>query len=402
MKASRDFALLLGATAISRAGTQVSMVALPLVAVVFLHASTFQAGLLATAETLAFLLIGLPAGVWADRLPLKPILVVADLVRGAVILTVPIAAGLGVLALPHLYAVAFAVGLATVFFDVAHMSFVPLLVPGDRLMEGNSRLEAVDYGAFTVGPGLGGLLVQLVTAPIALVADAASYFASALATGAIRARERAAAPTGQRAGMWPEIRSGVGFVLRHPVLRAVVTSGSLLVLFDTAWMSIQPVFLVRELGLPPVVYGLLLAAGSIGGLAGALCAARVVRRFGTTRVLRLSFVLTSPFLMVMPFAQHDWRIVLYGVGAFCSWFGSAVFNVTQVTIRQVVTPPALRGRMNATMRFVMWGAMPTGGLVGGALGQALGVRPALWVFAAGTQLAALPHQTMPPPKDPPA
>jgi MFS family permease len=396
-----DFGLLLAATAISRAGTQVSVIALPLVAVVALNASTFEAGLLAAAETAAFLLIGLPAGVWVDRLGSRPVMLGADLVRGVVILAIPVAAALDLLTLPHLYTIAFIVGVATVLFDVGHMSYVPFLVGRDRLMKANSRLEAVDYTAFTVGPGLGGALVQVLTAPVALVADAVSYGIAWLFVNRIRGREPVRddedAPTtssgDRRERMWPQIRSGIDIVVRSPALRAVMAAGAMLMLFDTAWMAIQPVFLVREIGLPPVVYGVLIALGSAGGLAGALCADPVVRWFGMARVLRLSFAITTPFMLLMPFAEKDWRVLLYALGAFTSSFGAAVFNVAQVTLRQVVSPPDLIGRVNATMRFAMWGAMPVGGLVGGALGQALGVRPALWVFAVGTLAAALPLLT---------
>jgi MFS family permease len=381
------FGLLLAATAVSRVGTQVSVIALPLAAVVVLNASTFEAGLLTAAETAAFLLIGLPAGVWVDRLGPRPIMLGADLVRAVIILSIPVAAALDLLTLPHLYLIAFVVGVATVLFDVGHLSYVPILVGRERLMAANSRIEAVDYTAFTVGPGLGGGLVQLLTAPVALVVDAASYVLSWLFVSRIRGR-----PTGSggHERMWPQIRSGIDVVVRSPALRAVMVAGAMLMLFDTAWMAIQPVFLVREIGLPPVVYGVLLALGSAGGLAGALSADRVVRRFGMVRVLRLSFAITTPFMLLMPFAEKDWRVLLYALGAFTSYFGAAVFNVAQVTLRQVVAPPDLLGRVNATMRFAMWGAMPLGGLAGGALGQVLGVRAALWVFALGTLAAAIP------------
>jgi MFS family permease len=385
----RDFRLLLGAAAVSQAGTQIRLVALPLAAVIVLHASAFQTGLIATADTAAFLLIGLPAGAWADRLRRRPILVAADLARALLVTTIPVAAAAGLLTLPQLYGVAFTVGLATVFFDVAHMSYVPSLVEPARLIAGNSRLEAVEFAAFTGGPALGGLLVQLVTAPIALVADGVSYLISALLLGAIRSREPVPAAS-QPERLRNAIRSGVVFVVRHPALRAVMISGAGLMLFDTAWTSIQPVFLVRKLGLAPTAYGLLLAAGAAGGLAGALGASRIVARFGTPRVMRLVLAMTTPVMLIMPFAQAGWQITFYAAGAFVSWFGSAVFNVTQMSLRQSLCPPAMRGRMNATMRFAMWGSMPLGGLAGGTLGQLLGVRTALWVCGFGAVAAIIP------------
>lgn len=385
----RDFRYLLAAAGVSQAGTQVRLVALPLVAVIALHATTFQAGLTATADTAAFLLIGLPAGVWVDRLRRRPVLVGADLVRAAVVSTVPLAAAFGLLGLPQLYGVAFVMGIATVLFDVAHMSYLPFLAGREHLIAGNARLESVDFAAFTAGPAAGGLLVQLLAAPVALLADGVSYLLSALMLGAIRAREPAPAVAAAER-LRSAIGSGITYVIRQPALRAVMVTGSLLMLSETAWTAIQPVFLIRKLGLAPVLYGTLLAAGAAGGLAGALSAARIAGRLGTPRVMRLALAVTTPFILIMPFAHAGWQIGLYVIGAFVSWFGSAVFNVAQMSLRQSLCPSAMLGRMNATMRFAMWGSMPLGGLAGGALGQLLGVRTALWIFGACSVAATLP------------
>jgi MFS family permease len=389
---TRDFRYLLAAACVSQAGTQVSLVAMPLAAVIALRATTFQAGLISTADTAAFLLIGLPAGAWADRLRRRPMLIAADMSRAVMVGSVPVAAALGVLSLPQLYGVALAVGIATVLFDVAHMSYVPFLAGEDHLMAGNARLEAIEFTAFTGGPAAGGLLVQLLSAPMALAADGASYLVSALLLSGIRAREPVpvkAAAEPLRSAVW----AGITLVIRHPALRAVMTTGALLMLFETAWTSIQPVFLIRTLGLAPAQYGALLAVGAAGGLAGALSATRIIGRVGTPNVMRLALATTTPFILIMPFAQHGWQITCYVVGAFVSWFGSAVFNVAQMSLRQGLCPPEMRGRMNATMRFAMWGTMPLGGLAGGALGQVLGLRMALWIFAAGSVAATLPVVT---------
>ncbi|HZR55018.1 MAG TPA: MFS transporter [Streptosporangiaceae bacterium] len=379
----------MAAAGVSQAGTQVRLVALPLVAVIVLHATTFQAGLTATADTAAFLLIGLPAGAWVDRLRRRPLLVAADLARAVLVCTVPVAAAIGLLGLPQLYAVAFAMGLATVLFDVAHMSYVPFLAGPDQLVAGNARLEAVDFTAFTAGPAAGGLLVQFVAAPAALVADGVSYLLSALLIGTIRAREPAP-EVGAAERIHTAIRAGIALVVRHPKLRTVMITGAMLMLSETAWTAIQPVFLIRKLGLTPAVYGALLAAGAVGGLGGALSASRITNRFGTPRVMRLALATTTPFILVMPFARAGWPVALYAAGAFISWFGSALFNITQMSLRQQLCPPRLLGRMNATMRFAMWGSMPLGGLLGGALGQLLGVRTALWIFGALSVAATLP------------
>ncbi|MDV9178013.1 MFS transporter, partial [Streptomyces sp. W16] len=346
------------------------------------------------AETVAFLAIGLPAGVWADRLRRRPLLIAADLVRAALLLTIPAAALLDVLSLPQLYVVALLVGLGTVLFDVTHMSYVPSLVGREHVIPAVSGLEATQSSATAVGPPLGGLLVQWLSAPPVVLANALGYLGSALFLGAIRHHEqRKPRDPGRR--ILPDIKEGLVLVRDRPALRALAAAGFLIVLGETAWLAVQPVFLVRELGLSSFGYGLVLAVGAVGGLLGAGLAGRLAAAFDTTRLLRGSVVLTAAPMALLPLAHADWRMLLYGTGTFLGYAGMGVYNVTQVGLRQLLCPEELRGRMNATMRFLMWGAMPLGGILGGFVGESLGIRTELWTTVVVMALAAFPVWRVP-------
>ncbi|NEY30959.1 MFS transporter [Streptomyces sp. PRKS01-65] len=391
----RGFRLLLAGAAASHAGTQIRLTVLPLMAVTTFHVSPFQSGLLTAAETAAFLLIGLPAGVWADRYDRRRILIGVDLARALVLLSLPVAALLDVLTLAQLYLVALAVGFGTVLFDVTHMSYVPRLVGRPRVVAAVTRLEAVEFTATAGGPVTAGLLVQFLAAPFTLFINAISYAVSALFLGRIRGEGPDGPDPGPDAGrgtrrrLWPDIKAGLVLVLRDPVLRPLALCGAVIQFFEAAWLGLQPLFLVREIGLSSGVYGVVLASGAVGGLVGAWLTNRLCLRFGTLRTLRLSLPAAAP-LLLLPLADAGWLTALYGIGMFLGMGASAVYNVTQIGVRQLACPDALLGRMNATMRFVMWGVMPFGGLLGGALGSWLGVRTALWICLAGLLLGALP------------
>ncbi|MFB4277219.1 MFS transporter [Nonomuraea sp. MTCD27] len=274
-----DFWRFAWANGITQLGTQVTVVALPLTAVLTLRAGAFQLGVLSAVQMAAFLVIGLPAGVWVDRWRRRPILVGADLVRGAALLTVPVAAWLGVLTMPHLYAVALVLGVGTVFFDVAQMSFLPAIVPKERLERANGRLEVTRQVSVLAGPGLGGWLVTAFTAAFALLADAVAYLASGLLLAGVRAGERPAAPAG-RGRLRAEAGEGIGFVLRDPVLRRVAVGGALTRVALGVCAVGYPLYLVVDLGVDATRYGLLLSASAVGALAGAVLAARVTARHG--------------------------------------------------------------------------------------------------------------------------
>ncbi|MFJ9846537.1 MFS transporter [Kitasatospora sp. NPDC101155] len=385
----RDFRLLLTGAAVAQTGSQVTLVALPLVAVVVLDATPFEVGLLTAAETAAFLLVGLPAGAWLDRMRKLPVLIRADVVRCIAVGSIPPAAALGVLTMPQLYLVALVTGVATVFFDVAHQSFLPVVLPREQLVAGNGALETVRSSAQIAGPGLGGGLVQLLGAPLAIVADACGYLASALLLARIRVEEARPEPEPGRS-LRAEVAEGVRFVLGHPLLRAIATATATANLFAAVLMAVQTVFWVRVLDLPPGAIGALLSISAVGGLAGALCAGRLARWVGQARLIWLSTLVSAPFALLWPLSRGGAGVWLFGLASGVVLFGAVAYNVAQVSFRQSVCPPELLGRMNATMRFLVWGTMPLGALGGGLVADWSGPRTALWLCAAGFLLVPVP------------
>jgi predicted MFS family arabinose efflux permease len=384
----RDFMLLWGGETCSHIGTQVSMLALPLVAITTLAATPFEVGLLTMAETLAFLLVGLPAGAWLDRMRRRPVMLAADLVRAALLISIPLAWWAGVLTLAQLLVVALLVGLATVFFDVAYQSYLPSLVGRELLVDGNGKLEGTHAAAHIGGPALGGWLVQLLGATTAIVVDSISYLLSAVALRSIRTPEPAPEPAGH-ARLRSQIAEGLRFVVHHPLLRPITLCTGTSNFFSGIQAAVIVLFMVRVLGLSPGMIGVLFTAGGIGGVAGAITASWWARRVGQARTIWLVGLLTWPWALLQPLAQPDWRLSLIFVSGVLTGYGVVVYNVAQVSFRQAICPDRLLGRMNASIRFLVWGAMPLGALLGGALAEWLGVRNTLWVAVIGEALAVL-------------
>ncbi|MEU2496464.1 MFS transporter [Streptomyces sp. NPDC007883] len=386
----RDFRLLLAGAATGQLGAHVTLVALPLVAVLELDASAFQVGLLTAAETAAFLLIGLPAGALTDRMRKRPLMIRADLVRAAAMASIPAAAVADVLTMVQLYVVALVVGVATVFFDVAHQSYLPQLLPHHQLVAGNGALETVRSTAQVTGPGIGGGLVQLAGAHLAVIADAVGYMLSALFLLGVKRPEERPEPT-PGGSLRQDIGEGVRFVTRHPLLRVIALTTGLANLCTAVLMATQTVHLVRTVGLRPGALGLVLSASAVGGLLGALCAARLAARLGQARLIRLSALATGPFAVLWPLSGPGVPgAVLFATGSAAVSFGAVVYNVAQVSFRQALCPPRLLGRMNATLRFLMWGTLPLGALLGGALAESFGPRTALACCAVGFLAVPLP------------
>lgn len=383
-----DFRRLWTADALSQLGGQVSAVAVPLVAVAVLDASTFEVALLSGVQALGFLLIGLPAGVWCDRVRRKPVLITADLVNAVVLGSIPVAALVGALTLLHLYLAVFLVGLCRVFFDVAHQSYLPSLVGRDQVVDGNAKLEASRTVASVVGPSAAGGLVQWLTAPLALAVDALSFLWSAAWLSRIEVVEPAR-PGRARSSLRRDLAEGVSFVWRHATLRTITLNAMTTVLFLAARNALVVVFLVRDLGQSAGTVGLLLSAGGVGAVVGAFLVARVVRRFGQVRAMLGSAVLGAASGLLIPLTMSGPGLVVFAVGSFAGSFGVVVYNVIQVSFRQRLCPDHLLGRMNATVRFLVWGVIPLAGLLGGALATAAGLRAALWTTAVGGLLAPL-------------
>ncbi|MFF7755191.1 MFS transporter [Streptomyces sp. NPDC007971] len=386
----RDFRMLLAGAAAGQLGAQVTLVALPLVAVLELDASAFQVGLLTAAETAAFLLVGLPAGALTDRMRKRPLMIRADLVRAAAMASIPVAALAHVLTMAQLYAVALVTGVATVFFDVAHQSYLPQILPRDQLVAGNGALETVRSTAQVTGPGVGGGLVQLAGAHLAVIVDAIGYALSALFLLRVEQPEEQPEPaTG--GSLRKDIGEGIRFVTGHPLLRVIALTTGLANLCTAVLMATQTVYLVRVVGLQPGALGLVMSASAVGGLLGALGAAHLATRLGQARVILLSVLVTGPFAFLWPLSGHGvLGAALFATGSAVASFGAVVYNVSQVSFRQGLCPPRLLGRMNATLRFLMWGTLPLGALLGGALAQSFGPRTALAWCAAGFLAVPLP------------
>ena len=389
IRSHRDFRRLWSAAALSQLGSQVSALAIPLTALTVLHASTFQIGLLTALQGAAFLLIGLPAGAWVDRLRRRGVMVAADLARAALLLSIPLAAWTGALTLGQLYLVELGTGLCTVFFDVAYQPYLSFLVGRDRLVEGNGRLEASRSASYFAGPSIAGWLVQVLTAPVAVLVDAASFCWSAGWLAAIRAREPLRTRQSHRTRLRHDIAEGLRLVLGHPVLRAFALFNAASVLFLSMEHALDIVFLARTLGIPPTGIGLLYAVASLGAVLGALAAPPISRRAGQVRTILAAAGIGNTALLLIPLSRPGPLLACFVLGSGISSFCIVTNNIVAVAYRQSLCPDRLLGRMNATSRFLSWGLIPVGALLGGALGTVLGVRTALWVATAGFATATL-------------
>jgi MFS family permease len=385
---NRDFHLLFAAAAVSRLGTSISYVAVPLIAVTALHATPGEVGLLATLSTIAFLVIGLPAGAWTDRVRRRGVLVTADVARAVVLCSVPVAWWLDALHIGQLYAVVLLCGVGTVFFDVANQSYVPQVVGRSALLAANTRLVSVDAVNDIAGRGVAGYLVALVTAPVAVLVDVVTYLVSAWCVLRVRHREPAPARTDTR--LWRDMTEGVAFVAHHPVLRAIAMSGALSNLGIVLIVTMLPVVLVDELRVSPAVLGLFLASGGVGTLLGSLVARRLARWVGAGRQSLLGALLAAPCGFGMPFVAEGPRMWLAGAGWVVLTAVVGTNNVILVSFRQSVTPDRLLGRMTASFRFLLMGALAVGAAAAGVIGEAASPRAALAAGAVAIALVWVP------------
>lgn len=385
---NRDFRLLFAAAAVSRLGTSVGYVATPLVAVTALRATPGQVGLLATLSTVAFLVVGLPAGAWTDRVRRRGVLITADVVRAVVLCSVPVAWWLGVLHIAQLYAVVLVTGVGTVFFDVANQSYVPQVVGRSALLAANTRLVSMDAVNDIAGRGVAGYLVALVTAPVAILFDAASYLVSAVFV--LRVRHREPAPARATTRLWHDMTEGVAFVAKHRVLRAIAMSGALSNLGIVLIVTMLPVVLVDELRLSPSVLGLFLASGGVGTLLGSLVARRLAGAVGAGRLSLLGAVVAAPCGFGMPFVAPGAPMWVAGAGWVVVTAVVGSNNVVLVSFRQSVTPDRMLGRMTASFRFLLMGALAVGAAAAGAIGESVSPRAALAAGAAAIALVWVP------------
>ena len=395
-----DFARLWAAQAGSAIGSQFTAVALPLLAALSLGVSPMAFGVLAAAAGLPHLLFGLFAGAWVDRLRRRPVMIAADIARAGLLVTIPVAAWFGALRIELLIVVAFLAETFTVFFDIAYLSYIPSLVSRDQLVEANSRLEATASGAQVVGPALGGTLVRILGAPVALLVDSFSYIISAALLWRIRAAEETPERNDASLTQRAEIGQGLRAVWQSPVLRALALSSTVMNLAGFLFLSIYVLYLTRDLGLGAEAVGLVFAAGGAGALLGSVAAGPLRSRWGVGRVLLGSQILFGLFGMFVPLAVliPGAALPLVVAAEFLQWVMVLVFSINAVSLRQAITPDRLLGRVNGTMRFIVWGSRPIGSLLGGYLGGLMGLPMTLVVGAFGMLLAFVPLLVSPIPR----
>ena len=378
------------ATAVSQLGTQVSELAIPFIAVTTLRAAPFEIGVLNAVQFLPILLLSLVVGVWVDRLRRRPVLIASDLARALILFSIPVAAIWHVLSLPQLYIVGFLVGSFTVLFDVAYQSYLPAVVDREQFITANSRLQVSEQGASVIGPALGGSLISLLTGPIAVIVDAVSYLASAGFLLRIRQKEPAPVRAEAEVGVRREIADGLRFVWRQPILRAMAMTAGLTQLFGRMVFAVLLLYLVREVGLGAAGVGTIFSLGSVGFVVGALIAGRVSAALGMGRAIAVAAVLASASPLLYAFGPRALAGPQVAAGFFLYGVAAVVWTVNNLSLRQALTPPALLGRTNASMRLLGWGAIPIGSVIGGLLGGAIGLRQTILLAALGSLLASIP------------
>ncbi len=386
----RNFLLLWSGQSISQLGSQVTTWALPFTAVVLLKASAGQMGLLVAASYVAYLLVGVFAGVWVDRVKRRPLLIVTDIGRALLLGTIPVTALLGYLSMAQLYVVTFFIGLLSVLFDVAYQSFLPSLVARDQLIEGNSKLEASVAVAGIVGPGLAGVLVQLLTGPIAILADALSFLVSALSLAYIRVKESPPLIENRR-HIWAEIGEGLRAVLHYPIIRVLAVGSGLFNFFDSLLLTVYALYLLKTLELTPLLVGIIIAISSIGGLVGALFAARVTRIIGLGPALLGGVLLASIAECIIASASGPLllAVLLVIIGEASVQVGATLYGINALSLRQAIVPDSLQGRVSATLRIISVGVVPFGAILGGFLGDRYGLRTTVFIAGVGTLIAFL-------------
>jgi MFS family permease len=390
------------AETISHLGSNFSALAMPIVAIQLLNAGPMEIAIINLADTLPFLVIGLLVGALIDRLPRRGVLIVADLGRAMLLLTLPISYALGVLSIAQLVIVGILLGTLTVFFDVAYQAYLPSLIPKEDLVEGNSKLEISRSAAGLFGPSLAGALIAIVKAPMAVIIDALSFALSAVFLYTIKPahefvaeQNNASAPAAKkpRSSLRSDIVAGLRYVFGHPALRTIGGATATSNLFSGIAGTVELLFAYNVLGLSVALIGFAATLGSAGGLISAVFADKISKKLGVGRTIVLTIPLQAPMIAVLAFCQPGndlLNALVIGAGFFAAAASGTLYNINQVSLRQALTPPEMSGRMNATMRWFVWGTIPIGALLGGALGTSLGLRETLLIAGIGGSFAFVP------------
>lgn len=387
-----DFLKVWAGETVSLFGSQVSLLAIPLTAVLVLQATPAQIGLLVAAETAPLLLLSLFAGAWLDRVPRRPIMIISDCALALLSGSIVLASFWGILSIVYLYVVSFLVGVFSVLFAVAYQAYLPTLVETEFLLEANSKLETTRALAEISGPAIAGALIQLLTAPIATGVDAVSFLVSGLGLSLVREPEPRLAHSKVQPNIWREIGEGLRELLSNPMLRAFVLCNVITNFFDNIIATLYTLYLVRELGISPALLGIVLGIGGVGGLLGAVLATRISQRLGFGPTLLWANICFGLGSLLVPLAGGPliWAVPLLIISRFLKSMVNLIYNIGQISVRQAITPHRLQGRVNASMRFLAGGTVPFGALVGGLLGTVIGLRATLLVGATGVCLSTLP------------
>ena len=386
---NRNFQWLWTGQTVSAVGDQMSGLALPVLAVTMLHASEWQVGMMNAAGLSMFLLIGLPAGAWVDRWRKRRVMITADIARMLVVLSVPLVYFFGDLQMWYLILTAAAMSVANVFFDVSYQSVLPLMLPKAQMPKANSALETTKQTASVAGPAVIGFLLTVVKAPVLMIVDAFSFLISWVAISRINIDETAV-PKSQRRALKTEILEGVRFVARHPIIGRITASTSVYNFFGTGIQTLAPILVLRTMDASPALYGLVFSVGAVAGLIGAVTAAKIGEKLGQGNTviwtMALSGVASFGFPIAAAIGQASAMPFVIGGQALISFCG-LVYNITQVSARQALCPEQLLGRMNASIRFFVWGVMPISALASGALATAFGMVPVMLGGAIGALAA---------------
>lgn len=388
---NRSFGLLWLGQTVSLMGSHITSGALQIVAVLALGATPLQMSVLAALNLAPALLIGLLAGVWTDRVPRRPILLIADLIRALLLLTIPLAALLKLLRIEHIYIVTVLVGVLSVFFEVAYRTFLPTLLQNELLVEGNSKLSASESLAEVAGPSLAGWLIQALTAPLAIFFDALSFLLSAFAISLIRTQEHESVPVSERVGVWQEMRMGWQVLLNKPVLRVLAACAVSCNFSGGSFVTLYTLFTMKIVGLAPIIYGLLGTMAGVGELLAALFVSKITRSFASKPLIIVGLLLLGTMALLTPLIGSNTPqvIALLLASQLFGGLGGALYNIRSISLRQMLIPERFAGRVNACMYVLTAGATLSGALIAGIVAEFIGIRLTLIIGACGMALSGI-------------